>query len=437
MIGRTIDGIYKIYDEVGSGGFSTVYLARNLRTNEIMAVKVMHARLADDPTQRERFRREARAAEAVDSPHIVKVLDHGQVDGRPYLVMEYVEGKTLIDVIREYGVLPVDVAAQITRELGEALDAIHEAGLVHRDLKPHNVMVTPGGRVKLMDLGIAKDVTMQTITQTGTYVGTPHYMSPEQIRGQGVDIRSDIYALGIVLYQMLTGRVPFDADSPWVIMRKHLEEPVPLGPLRQRGVPGWVIRALQRMLEKSPAQRLQTPGDISHALVLQEKEATISLRGPLPDGSGSADGRLPSWVPFAGIGALLVSGFLFLLAGAGAPASPNQGTSHAATVSATAGTGAAATTARSTEMPAPEATGTPTSTATSSWTPTNSPTQTTTPVPTNTPTRVPTNADAHANTHPASADPHADFVTRAYSDADSQSVAHSAPYARQLFRLVQ
>lgn len=255
MVGNRIKR-YKILDEIGTGGIATVYRARDSRTGSIVAVKVMHPHLAKDQVYVQRFRREAQTAFSLYDPHIVKVLDLGEDKGNYFLVMEYVRDETLQKLIQDRHSLTVEQALDIARQVTRTLDAAHRQGIVHRDIKPQNLMVTPEGLVKAMDFGIAKAVDLNTITQTGAFIGSPHYMSPQQAKGaRGNDIRSDIYSLGVVLHQMLTGTVPFDGDSPWAVLHKQVEgEPVPVHQLRV-DVPNEVGAVVQTAVARDPQGR--------------------------------------------------------------------------------------------------------------------------------------------------------------------------------------
>ena len=266
MIGRVIKGKYKIYDEVGAGGFATVYLGRNMDTNEIVAIKVLGEQFTRDPRYVERFRREAGLAERLRHPNIVRILDHGVEGGMNFLVMEFVEGLTLDKMISRRGGLPVDEVLSYVEQACAGLQAAYEAGVVHRDIKPANLMITPNGTVKIMDFGIARMETMSGLTQSGVFMGTPRYISPEMATGAGADIRSDLYALGLLTYEMLTGKAPFDADNPWAVLRQQIEDhPVPLHESRP-DVPPWLEAIIMRAIAKNPDKRFQTPAGMQAAL---------------------------------------------------------------------------------------------------------------------------------------------------------------------------
>src|SRR4051812_26470147 len=203
---------YQLDEKVGSGGMSTVYRAFDPTLERWVAIKLMHRDISTDPDQLERFRREARAVASLNHPHIVTVIDAGEDEGAPYIVFEYVPGETLKDRIRSSGRLPVPEAVAYAIEIGRALSCAHAHRLVHRDVKPQNVLIDPDGRAKVTDFGIARSMEAKGLTATGRVLGTTDYVSPEQALGHQVTEQSDIYSLGIVLYEMLTGETPFRAD---------------------------------------------------------------------------------------------------------------------------------------------------------------------------------------------------------------------------------
>jgi serine/threonine protein kinase len=266
MIGRVVKGKYKIYDEVGSGGFATVYLGRNMDTNEIVAIKVLSQQFTREARYVERFRREAGLAERLQDPNIVRILDHGIENGMHFLVMEFVEGLTLDEIIERKERLTLDEALSYVEQACRGLHAAFRAGVVHRDIKPANLMITPGGKVKIMDFGIARMESMAGLTQSGMFMGTPRYISPEMAKGSGADIRSDLYALGLLTYEMLVGKPPFDADNPWAVLRQQIEsDPAPIRQIRP-DVPEWLEAIILRAIAKDPAQRFQSPTEMLAAL---------------------------------------------------------------------------------------------------------------------------------------------------------------------------
>src|SRR6266498_1764362 len=205
LIGTVLSERYRLESKLGSGGMSTVYLARDTTLERWVAVKVMHREITDQPDQLERFRREARAVAQLSHPNVVAVIDAGEDGGYPYIVFEYVDGETLKQRIGRLGRLAVDEAAAYAIEVGRGLAAAHARQLVHRDVKPQNVLIDPEGRAKVTDFGIARSLESDGLTKTGRVLGTTDYVSPAQAMGHGVDARSDIYSLGVLLYEMLTG----------------------------------------------------------------------------------------------------------------------------------------------------------------------------------------------------------------------------------------
>ncbi len=234
---------------------STVYLARDETLERPVAVKVMHAGISDQPDQLERFRREARAVAQLSHPNVVAVIDAGEDQGHPYIVFEYVDGETLKQRIDRLGRLPVDEAAAYAIEVGRGLAAAHARKLVHRDVKPQNVLIDAAGRAKVTDFGIALSLESDGLTKTGRVLGTTDYVSPEQAMGQDVDARSDIYSLGILLYEMLTGRVPFEAETLVGVAMKHVNEPMPDVQRARPEVSAVFASVIERATEKDPRKR--------------------------------------------------------------------------------------------------------------------------------------------------------------------------------------
>ncbi|MGH7860821.1 MAG: serine/threonine-protein kinase, partial [Candidatus Dormibacteraceae bacterium] len=266
MIGRTLNEIFRVADLVGAGGFADVYLGRDLRTNTVVAIKVLHEHFTRDPKIVERFLREAKIAEVLDEPHVVRVLGSGQDDDTRYIVMEYVQGLTLADMVHRNGPMAVDEAVGYVRQMLHALGHAHLHGIIHRDIKPQNVMVVAGGQVKVMDFGIAKDVDAGGGSQTTMYLGTPRYMSPEQANGAPASPRSDLYAVTITLYELLTGQPPFSANTPWQILNLQMTAAPPPITSARSDVPVTIQQVIAKGLEKDPTRRFQSAEEMIDAL---------------------------------------------------------------------------------------------------------------------------------------------------------------------------
>ena len=255
LIGTVLSGRYRLESKLGSGGMSTVYLARDGTLERWVAVKVMHREMSDQPDQIERFRREARAVAQLSHPNVVAVIDAGEDGGHPYIVFEYVDGETLKQRIERVGPLPVDESTAYAIEIGRGLSAAHARRLVHRDVKPQNVLIDSEGRAKVTDFGIARSLEADGLTQTGRVLGTTDYVSPEQAMGRGVDARTDIYSLGVLLYEMLTGEVPFTAETVVGVAMKHVNEPMPDVQKRRPEVSSALAAVVERATAKEPKKR--------------------------------------------------------------------------------------------------------------------------------------------------------------------------------------
>ena len=255
MVERVLDGRYAIEVLVGSGGMADVYRAKDRLLERTVAVKILHRQYENDTEFIGRFQREAKAAARITHPNIVNVFDVGVAEGRHYIVMEYVPGRTLKERIKEEGPVPAVQALEIARQIASALAQAHANNLVHCDIKPHNILVMPDGNVKVADFGIARAVTESTMTYNDNIMGSVHYFSPEQARGTIITPKSDVYSLGVVLYEMLTGRIPFDGNTAVSIARKHLEEePQPIRSIVPN-IPPVVEALVTRMMAKEPALR--------------------------------------------------------------------------------------------------------------------------------------------------------------------------------------
>jgi serine/threonine-protein kinase len=255
LIGTVLSGRYRLESKLGSGGMSTVYLARDETLERWVSAKVMHREITDQPDQLERFRREARAVAQLSHPNVVAVIDAGEDGGYPYIVFEYVEGETLKQRIDRLGRLPVDEAAAYAIEIGRGLAAAHARRLVHRDVKPQNVLIDADGRAKVTDFGIARSLEAHGLTKTGRVLGTTDYVAPEQAMGQSVDARCDIYSLGVLLYEMLDGEVPFQADTQVGVAMKHVNEQMPDVQQRRPEISSALAAVIERATAKDPKKR--------------------------------------------------------------------------------------------------------------------------------------------------------------------------------------
>lgn len=265
LIGQQF-GPYKITEKLGEGGMAVVYKGYQQSLNRYVAIKVLRQELAQDEEFVARFRREALAVADLDHPNILHVYDAGFVQGMYYIVMAFVDGGSLRDLVSQ-GSLEPEYALSIASQVADALHHAHQRGIVHRDVKPNNILLSRDGRPLLSDFGIAKALHESTgLTRTGMSIGTPEYMAPEQIQGQKVDARTDIYALGIVLYEMLAGWAPFSSTTPVAALYKQVNEPPP--PLRQANIsiPAWMEAVVSKALAKSPLDRYQQASDFAGAL---------------------------------------------------------------------------------------------------------------------------------------------------------------------------
>jgi serine/threonine-protein kinase len=249
MLNRTLDNRYTILEHIGGGGMAAVYRAHDELLDRSVAVKILRSQFTNDDEFVTRFRREAQAAARLSHPNIVNVYDVGQDKEVYYIVMEYVSGKTLKEWITN-GPLSVEAAVKIALEIAEALEHAHQNNLVHCDIKPHNILMTKAGRIKVTDFGIARAVSSATMTHTGTIMGSVHYFSPEQAKGAAIDAKSDIYSLGVVMYEMLTGEVPFTGENPISIALKHLQEE----PRSPRGINPEIPPLLEAIVLKAMAK---------------------------------------------------------------------------------------------------------------------------------------------------------------------------------------
>ena len=334
-----LGGRYRLIEQLASGGMGTVWAAEDETLGRRVAVKVLNDGLADDPRFIERFRREARAAAGLSHPNLAGVFDYGDDGSRPYIVMELVLGETVAERLERSGPLPPAEAAAIAADVADALAVAHEAGVVHRDVKPANVMLPSRGQVKVMDFGIASSSMSTNLTATGIVVGTARYLSPEQARGERATPASDLYAIGILLYEMLTGAPPFDHETPVATAMAHVsEDPRPVAEARP-GVPAGLAALVDRCLQKDPAARPPTAEALAEELraapggadpaptetIRRDATAVLPVSAPPPphrrDHRASGRTRWP-WLVGVALTVALVAGIVAVVRSASAPPAP-------------------------------------------------------------------------------------------------------------------
>ena len=311
-----LSGRYRLAEKLGSGGMSTVYLAQDEVLDRPVAIKLLHREISQEADQLERFRREARTAARLSHPNLVSVIDAGEDEGRPYIVFEYVDGETLKHTIQREGELSVDEALAYAIEIGRGLIAAHGRKLVHRDIKPQNVLIDSDGRARVTDFGIARSLEGKGMTATGRVLGTTDYVSPEQAMGEEVDERSDVYSLGVVLYEMLTGDVPYHAETQVGVAMKHVNEPMPDVLARRPDASAAVAAVIDRATAKDARDRYGSVGEM-----VRDLEATLEVAAARGGGtSGEATTVLDS-VPRSrrrlGGRRVSLTGVLMALVGAG------------------------------------------------------------------------------------------------------------------------
>lgn len=328
MIGTLLNGRFRLEEQIGAGGMSTVYRAYDTTLERWVAIKLMHRDISSDADQLERFRREARAVARLNHAHVVTVIDFGEDDGRPYIVLELVEGETLKRRIRRVGRLEVDEAVAYAIEIGRALSAAHAERLVHRDVKPQNVLIDDEGRAKVTDFGIARSLETHGLTATGRVLGTTDYVAPEQALDHEVTRQSDVYSLGVVLYEMLVGEPPFKADSQVAVAMKHVQERMPdvqlMRPDVSSALAAVVDRATAKELPNRYATATQLVDDLEHVLAIEAAragettgEASAVLRELPGETTELAPMRLRSprrWLLSVALVALVASGVVGFLA---------------------------------------------------------------------------------------------------------------------------
>src|SRR5664280_1487806 len=355
VLGTLLGGRYRLDAQIGRGGMSTVYRAFDTVLERSVAVKLMHREIASDSDQLERFRREARSVARLNHPHIVTVIDAGEEPseggdeagvGAPYIVLEYVEGETLKDLIRRDGPLEITQAIAYAIELARALGAAHERMIVHRDVKPQNVLIGEEGGAKITDFGIARTLTEEGLTIAGRVLGTTDYVSPEQALGQPVTGQSDLYSLGVVLYEMLTGDVPFHAESPVAVAMKHVREDVPDVQLRRPEVSAATASVVDRAVAKDLSRRYQDASsmaaDLEDVLAIEAArsgQATGEVTTVLRTLPGGVRRRLPWRMrhPARWLGSLALIGVIVAIALWAAAHHAHRGTGVSADAPARAG----------------------------------------------------------------------------------------------------
>ena len=283
LIGKMIAGRYEILEEVGKGGMAHVYKARCHFLNRFVAIKVLKEELKDDKEFVHRFNTEAQAAARISNPHVVSIYDVGVENGLYYIVMEYIEGITLKEYIVEKHVLTWRQAAEFAAQICEGLEEAHKKSVIHRDIKPQNIIMTSDGILKVTDFGIARATSQATTTMANSTIGTVHYLSPEQARGGYTSESTDIYSLGVVLYEMLTGRLPFNDTSAVTIAIKHIQEKPVLPRILNNSIPKAMEYIVMKAMNKEQAQRYASAGDFLKDLRLVIKNPQIELEAQLPD----------------------------------------------------------------------------------------------------------------------------------------------------------
>ena len=283
MIGEVLGNRYELIEKIGEGGMAIVYKARDNKLNRLVAVKILKKEFANNKDISDKFKKEATALANFSDANIVNILDvgHEEEGNIDYFVMEYVSGKTLKELIVENGKLNYTVSIGIATQIAKALECAHKNNIIHRDVKPQNILVTESGMVKVTDFGIAKSSTSATITNTTTIMGSAHYLSPEQAKGTFIDLRSDIYSLGIVLYEMVTGILPFDAESPVTIALKHIQSE-PIDPKKYApSIPDGLNNLIIKCMSKEPINRYQNCRELINDLQKIKENPNTSINAKM------------------------------------------------------------------------------------------------------------------------------------------------------------
>jgi serine/threonine-protein kinase len=286
VIGKVIAGRYELQELLGTGGMSSVYRAHDTLLERGVALKILHEHHHEDEEYLERFRREARAVAQLSHPNIVTVIDRGEEQGREFIVFELIEGENLKELVERGGPLPVRRVLELGVQIGHALAFAHAQGLVHRDVKPQNVLLNGDGLAKVTDFGIVRSLDAVGTTETGTVLGTSHYIAPEQARGERVDTQTDVYSFGVVLYELLAGEVPYPGDNFLSVAMKHVNEPVPNVLERRPDTPLRLASLIERSMSKQPADRPASMDEVVSELesvrseldARQGDEATMIVR---------------------------------------------------------------------------------------------------------------------------------------------------------------
>jgi serine/threonine protein kinase len=320
MIGKILGNKYEILELIGSGGMSTVYRAKHLKIDSPVAVKMVKPVLLDqDPTYKKRFIGESKISFQLNHPNIIRIYDSDEDNGNLYMVMDYIPGKTLKEIISASGPLPIDKVVRYVTQIGAALDHIHSKGLIHRDIKSSNIMIRESDdQAIIMDFGISRAADSETLTGTGTQIGTPEYMSPEQGHNRPATKLSDIYAFGVVTYEMLTGRVPFKTDTPTTTLIQHMNNPVP--PLKQfrRSIPAEIESAMAKVLSKNPRDRYQSAGEFARSFLKEtarSSDRTVLVKPHQQTGKSNVKMTLVLTAFMVILGILIIALALSLISG--------------------------------------------------------------------------------------------------------------------------
>ena len=319
--GSVLAGRYEIIEEIGRGGMGWVYKVYDQRIDEKIAIKLINPAVAQDPTVIERFRNELKIARKIIHKNVCRMYELNDDEDRQFITMEFIQGEDLKSLISRIGQLTFRKTIAVARQICEGLAEAHAIGIVHRDLKPQNIMIDLKGNVRITDFGIAQTLQSKGLTQTGMIIGTPEYMSPEQVDGIAVDQRSDVYSLGIILYQMLTGNVPFEGQTPLSLAMKHKTE----NPVAPRMINGFIPEPLERLilkcLEKDPNKRYQTVQELNEDLALIEKDLPSTESGgremlkkttaKIPH----AGKKVKWWIPLLGTSLLIAFAVGFMVYG--------------------------------------------------------------------------------------------------------------------------